>query len=220
MAIQQQGFGGVIAEVDGVTFRAQRITPRPIEYGAYGHYRFARTVPLLASQAANGTLFSFRWADTTRFAVISKIKLSVIQTAMATATIMPIFEVLVARAWSASDSGGTALVLTGNSFKKRTTMGTTLLTDARASSATTGLTVGTRTLDGDAILQLPTQQTITTPNAILYVAELDISAGDGNHPLVLAQNEGFIVRGPTVAFGVAGTANLMIETSWAEVAAY
>lgn len=46
-------------------------------------------------------------------------------------------------------------------------------------------------------------------------------ATDGNdHPLVLAQNEGFIVRGPSTIFGAAGTADLVVECAWAEVASY
>ena len=220
MSIQVQGNGGTVAEVDGTTFRAVRITPRPIDYGTLGHYRIAATVPLVVTQAANGSLLSFRWGDATRFAVISKIKLSCLQTAAATATIMPSFEVFIARGFSASDSAGTAITLTGNNMKKRTSMGTSLLTDLRVSAVAAGLTAGTRTLDANAVLQMPTQQTITTPNATLYAAELDIGAGDGNHPIVLAQNEGIIVRGPTVVFGAAGTANLVVELSWAEVTAY
>lgn len=210
----------MVAEVDGTTFRALRITPRPIEYGAFGHYRVAATVGLLATQAANGTLFSFRWGDATRLCVLGKVKLQCLQTVAATATIMPSFEVFIARSFSASDSVGTAITLTTNSMKKRTSMGTTLVTDMRFSAAAAGLTVGTRTLDANAVLQLPTQQTITTPNATLYAAELDIGSSDGNHPFVFAQNEGWIVRGPTVVFGAAGTANLVVEASWAEVSTY
>jgi hypothetical protein len=132
---------------------------------------------------------------------------------------MPSFEIIQARSWTVSDSVGTAVTLTGNSFKKRTSMGTTLVTDIRKSAVAAGLTAGTRTLDADAILQMPTQQTITTPNATLYSADLDFDSGVA-HPLVFAQNEGFIVRGPTVVFGAAGTANLVVDVAWAEVSAY
>jgi hypothetical protein len=197
-----------------------RITPRPLEYGAFGHYRLADTVALLVTQAANGTLFSWRWGDATRVAVLGKVKLSVMQTAAATATIMPSFEVFIARSFSVSDSVGTTLTLTGNSFKKRTSMGTTLVTDIRKAAVAAGLTAGTRTLDANPIMQLPTQQVITTPNTTLYAAELDIGSGDGNHPYVFATNEGWIVRGPTVVFGAAGTANLVVEASWAEASSY
>jgi hypothetical protein len=219
MAIQVQGNGGTVAEVDGTTYRALRVTQRPIDYGAFGHYRLSTTIALVVTQAANGTLFSFRWGDATRLCIPTYIRLQCLQTAAATATIMPSFEVLVARSFSASDSVGTAITLTGNSMKKRTSMGTTLVTDIRKSAVAAGLTVGTRTLDSDPILQLPTQQTITTPNASIYQAALDFTDGQ-DMPIVLAQNEGFIVRGPTVVFGAAGTANLVVDVSWAEVSTY
>jgi hypothetical protein len=220
MAIQIQGNGGTVAEVDGTTFRAQRVVPKPFEYGAFGHYRLATTVALVVSQAANGTLFSFRWGDATRLCVLQKLRLELLQTAAATATIMPSFQVFIARGFTASDSVGTAITLTGNNMKKRTNMGTTLVTDIRKAAVAAGLTAGTRTLDAEAIMEMPTNQTITTPNAFTYSKELDTGASDGNHPYVFAQNEGFIVRGPTIVFGVAGTANLTVDIAWAEVASF
>lgn len=220
MAIQIQGNGGVTAEVDGTTFRSIRTTGRPLEYGAFGHYRLSTTVALVVSQAANGTLFSFRWGDATRLCIPMYIRLECIQTAIATATIMPSFEVFVARGFTASDSVGTAITLTGNNMKKRTSgMGTTLVTDIRKAAVAAGLTVGTRTLDAEPIMQMTTQQTITTANQQAYSKELDFT-NQADHPLVFAQNEGFIVRGPTVVFGIAGTANLVVEVAWAEVSTY
>lgn len=219
MAIQIQGNGGVVAEVDGTTYRALRVTQRPLDAGAFGHYRLSTTVALVVSQAANGTLFSFRWGDASRVCVIQFIRLQCLQTAAATATIMPSFEVFAARSFTASDSAGTAITLTGNSMKKRTSMGTTLVTDIRKAAVAAGLTVGTRTLDADPILQMPTQQTITTPNATLYTSSIDFTDGS-DHPLVLQQNEGFIVRGPSVVFGAAGTANLVVDVGWTETTAF
>lgn len=218
MGIQIQGNGGVIAEVDGTTFRSIRVVNKPLDHGALGHYRLSTSIPLVVTQAANGTLFSFRWGDATRFCALQKIRLGVLQTAAATATIMPTFQAFIARGFTASDSAGTAITLTGNNMKKRTNMATTLVTDIRKSAVAAGLTVGTRTLDAEPILEMGTQQTITTPNAILYERELLIDPG--MHPHVLAQNEGFIVRGPTVVFGAAGTANLVIDVAWAEVTAF
>jgi hypothetical protein len=220
MAFQLQGNGGAVAEVDGTTFRAMRITSRPADHGALGHYRLATTVALVVTQAANGTLFSFRWGDATRFAVLQKLRLSLIQTAAATATIMPSYQVFIARSFSVSDSAGTAITLTGNSMKKRTNMGTTLITDIRKSAVAAGLTVGTRTLDADPVMEMGTNSTITTPNATLYEKELEMDMAHGIHPYVFAQNEGFIVRGPTVVFGAAGTANLFVDVSWAEMTAF
>jgi hypothetical protein len=141
------------------------------------------------------------------------------QTAVATATIAPVFEVFVARSFSASDSVGTALTLTGNSFKKRTSMGTTLVTDIRKSAVAAGLTAGTRTLDGDPLMQLGTIQTVTNVNTTTYSKTVDFTDGM-DHPLLLATNEGFIVRGPTIIFGAAGTANLLVEMQWVELTSY
>jgi hypothetical protein len=220
MGIQIIGNGGTVQEVDGTTFRAARTTPRPIDHGAFGHYRVAQTVALVVSQAAAGTLFSIRWGDATRFMVIYKFAMSCKQTAAATATIWPRFQLLIARSFTASDSAGTGLTISGNNMKKRTNMGSSLITDIRFATVAAGLTVGTRTLDSQPIMELSTEQTITTPNQQLFSRQMDTDAGDGGHPIVLAQNEGIIVRGPTTVFGVAGTADLMIDLAWAEVAAY
>jgi hypothetical protein len=219
MAIQLQGNGGTTAEVDGTTFRALRSVQKPLDYGAFGSYRLSTTIALVVTQAANGTLFAFRWGDATRLCVIQDIRLQFMQTAAATATIMPVFSVFQARSWSVSDSAGTALTLTTNSFKKRTSMGTTLVTDIRKSALAAGLTAGTRTLDADPIIQLPVQSTITTPNASLYTVDLDLDSGTA-HPLIFAQNEGFIVQGPSVVFGAAGTANLAVDVAWTEIASF
>jgi len=219
MAIQIQGNGGVVAEVDGTTFRAIKTSPRPIDYGAFGMYRVSTTVALVVTQAANGTLFSFRWGDATRLCVPLFIRLECMQTAAATATIMPSFQIFLARTFTASDTGGTAITITGNSMKKRTSMATTLITDIRKSTLAAGLTAGTRTLDADPVLEMPTQQLITTPNTTTYTKTLDFT-NSGDMPFVFAQNEGFIVRGPTVVFGAAGTANLVVDVAWAEVASY
>jgi hypothetical protein len=220
MAIQIQGNGGTVAEVDGSTFRSIRTRSVPIDQGALGHYRLSTIIPLVVTQAANGTLFGWRWGDATRFAAITKLRLSALQTAAATATIFPSFQAFIARAYTASETGGTAITLTTNSMKKRTNMGTTLVTDIRKSSIAAGLTVGTRTLDADPFMELPTQQTITTPNNVMYEKELEIDMGHGNHPYVFAQNEGFIIRGPTTVFGAAGTMNLIVDVSWAEVTSF
>lgn len=196
-----------------------RVTLRPVDYGTLGHYQLATTISLVVTQAANGTLFSWRWGDATRLSVLLFARLQCLQTAAATATIMPSFQIFIARSFSASDSVGTAITLTGNNMKKRTSMGTTLLTDARQSAVAAGLTVGTRTLDANPLIEVLTQQTITTPNTALFTNSFD-ATNTGNMPEVFAQNEGWIVRGPTVVFGAAGTANLAIDCAWAEVSSY
>jgi hypothetical protein len=220
MAIQVQGNGGTTAEVDGTAFRALRVVPKPLDHGAFGHFRLATTVPLVVTQAANGTLFSFRWGDATRLCVIQKLRLAVLQTAAQTATQGLRYQAFFARSFTASDSVGTAITLTGNSMKKRTSHATSLVTDIRKSAVAAGLTAGTRTLDAEPFLEIGHVHTITNVNPAVSEKQLDTDAGDGVHPFVLAQNEGVIIRGPTTVFGAAGTADLLVEMAWAEVTAY
>lgn len=216
--VKVAGNGGTIAEVDGTTFRAQRVVVKPLDQGALGQYRLSATVPLVVTQAANGTLFSFRWGNASNLCVILFLRLSCKQTAAATATIHPRYQVFIARGFTASDTVGTAITITGNAMKNRTSFGTTLVTDIRQSAVAAGLTVGTRTLDPSPILDMGTQQTITTPNFERY--EREMTMYPGVHPIVFAQNEGFIVRGPTTVFGAAGTADLTVDLAWAEVGAF
>lgn len=221
MAFQIQGNGGVVADVDGTAFRALKTTVRPTDHGALGQYRFSTQISLVALQASSGNLLSFRWTDATRFCVINFIRLECLQTAAATATIWPSYRVLVTRTYTTADTTNTAAVtLTGNNMKKRTSMGTTLVSSILKSNANSaGMTGATRTNDTDAVMELMTQQTITTTNQISYTKALDFTTG-GEHPIVLAQNEGIVVVGPTTVFGAAGTATLIVDMAWAEVTAY
>ena len=193
--------------------KAQRVVIKPSEFGEANSFQLSATVALAVTQANDGTLFSFRWGSTSRTALIQSIKLAHIQTAAATATIMPSFEVFVARSFSVADSIGSALTLTTNSFKKKKTQPLTRLTDARKSTIAAGLTAGTRTLDASPILQMPVNMTITTPNSTLYKAEKIYDAS----PLILGVDEGIIVRGPSIIYGAADTSNLVVEIEWTEV---
>src|SRR4051812_32435577 len=75
MAIQVQGNGGTILEVDGATFRAARVTGRPLEYTTGGHYRFSGvTGTIAAALAANAQVFQFKWTSATLLAVIQMVR--------------------------------------------------------------------------------------------------------------------------------------------------
>jgi len=216
-----------VAQIDGTQWGALRTSARPLEYGLLGHYTITTSIQLVVTQAANGTLFSFRWnppaANLGALCVITGISLDAHQTASATATIYPNYQVFIARSFTASDSAGTAITLGGNQFKRRTSMGSSLVADMRKSAVAAGLTVGTRTLDLQPILELDTAQIITVgsatvaPGQILYLENLLTRMDAGEHPHVLAANEGLIVRGPTIVFGAAGTAEVTVRLAWAEL---
>jgi hypothetical protein len=234
MGIQIQGNAGTIAEVDGTAFRAIRTVNRPIDHGTLGHYRIHVQSGILPAALAAGTgtaghVFAFRWGDATRLAVITKLKtrfLPLTPFTAATLTDHTSFDAFVVRSYSASHTGGTDVTPTGNNAKARTSMGTSLVTNVRIST-TAALTAGTHTFDAFPFAQsirkgnrvnpaAATEETIM-PNA--DGMEMDFDMGGGDHPLVFAQNEGFVIRNRTV-WPAAGTGIISVLVAWAEVTAF
>lgn len=216
MAIQIQGNGGTIAEVDGTGFRAQRVTPRPIDPGALGAYRIGMvTGTMAAGLAANSEIFQFRWTDATRLCVVTKIQFDGMGSIVAFAAGVASFRCLASRSFTASGTGGTAATLTGNNLKQRTSMGTSLVGDIRIAS-TAALGAGTKTNDTQALGQVVFGLPATAGAGVAEGVLFDANAG-GGHPLVLAQNEGFVVQATVPATGT-WTGGITVE--WTEVTAY
>ena len=224
MAIQIQGNSGVVGEVDGTTFRALRVTGRPIDYGALGFYRLSMASGTMAAAlAANAEIFQFRWPDATRLAMVTRIAISAGANVAATAAALLSFRVTAARSWTAAGSGGTRANLTGNNAKLRTSMGTSLVNDAGIAT-TAGLTAGTKTLDtqdlGGVEFGIGTGAiTVALPLTFLPLTELLNIDASNDHPLILAQNEGFVIRSGII-FPAAMTWAFTVNVSWAEIAAF
>ena len=224
MAIQLQGNAGTVAEVDGTTFRAVRVTGRPLDYGALGFYRVsAVSGTMAAALAANAEIFQFRWPDATRLAVVTRVAISAGANVAATAAAILSVRVTAARSWTVAGSGGTRLNLTGNNQKLRTSMGTSLVSDIGIST-TAGLTAGTKTLDtqdlGGLSYGVGTGAITTALNLNLFpLTELLNIDASTDHPLVLAQNEGFVIRSGIIN-PAAMTWAFTVNVSWAEVATY
>lgn len=218
MAIQVQGFDGTIASVDGTNYRAMRTTLRPIDHGSLGSYRLSMlSGTMAAGLAANSEIFQFRWSDATRLCVVTSIIWDGLSgTATAFAAGVGKVDVLVARSWTADGSGGTPATITGNNQKMRTGMGATLLGAARISS-TTNLTVGTKTLDAQAIAQYSASFGTTASTQWIPMIDLFHADPGSESPLILAQNEGFVIR---AAVPATGTWQFGVTVTWTELTAY
>ena len=224
MAIQIQGNGGTLAEVDGTAFRALRTTPRPFDHGALGHYGYGGFTGILpAALAANSEIFQFRWTDATRLCIINEVKIAAaVSTTMFAAGVPVQIDMVKSSAWSAAGTGGTAPAPAAL-LKRRTAMASSLVASGDIRIATTAaLGAGTKTLETVAMAALVGAGPITAslngaifaPGTILFRGE----SGHGQHPLVLAQNEGFSVR--SVAVPATGTWTAAIQIDWTEVAAF
>lgn len=224
MAIQLQGNGGTIAEVDGTTFRSQRVTMRPMDHGSLGAYSYGGFTGILpAALAANSEIFQFRWTDATRICVINGVKISAAVSTTFFAAGVPVqIDLIKSTGWSAAGTGGTA-ISPAALLKKRTNMGSSLVASGDIRIATTAaLGAGTKTLETYAQASIAAAGPITAslngqiipPGTLLYEADVE----HGEHPLTLVQNEGFSIR--SVAVPATGTWTAAITVDWTEVSAY
>lgn len=190
----------------------------PYTGGLTGSYTMTGvTGTMAAGLAANSPIWAFRYTGT-GVAVVKSIRFSAADTATAFAAGLAQFNFFVARAFTASDTGGTAATLTGNNGKLRTSFATTGV--GQFMTATTGtMTAGTRTLDAQPIAAISlgvqaaagVQLSDGSPSLIVFPQ----NAGD--YPLVLAANEGIELQATVPA---TGTWSGSITIVWDEYASY
>lgn len=190
--------------------------------GSLGMYALgALTGVLPAALGANSEIFQFRWTDATRFAAINRIQIAAAVSTTFFAAGVPVqVDLVKATAWSAPGTGGTAITA-NSSTKARTSMGSSLVAAGDIRVATTAaLGAGTKSLGtnqlGAILAAGPTAGpgNIFAPGTLLW----DVQIADGEHPLVLAQNEGFVIR--SVAVPITGTWQAAITVNWSEISAY
>jgi len=219
VGIQVIGPGGSVAEVNSA-YKTLRTALYPAN--GLGYYRLSAISGLIttvaAATATAGHLFAFRNTSAT---LIIPTFLSVKWRTITgfTAAQEVGFDVVIARGYTASHTGGTAISTASNGLKKRTNDPTSVLGDARI--ATTGaLTAGTHTLDAQPMLQeafADLAAAATVPKARAD-SVWDMTNGQDSL-LVLAQNEGLVIRN-SILMGTAGTARLIVDMSWIEATAY
>jgi len=217
MAVQLQGNSGVTAEVEANT-RAMRVVIRPADVGALGSYEISETSGTMAAGlAASSPIYSFRWGSASGLAVIRSIYMSAGNAGTAFAAGIGTFKLIAARSFTVADTGGTAIAVTGNNAKMRTSHGTSLLSDARIASTAT-LTAGTRTLDATAIGCITIPVSTAASTSLLSPGTKIFDAGSSQeYPLILAQNEGFVI---TATVPATGTWAFAVNVEWDEVVSF
>lgn len=225
MAVIEGGVSGALAGVGLETESGQHVTAKPTPWGALGHYRLAATSGTIAAAlAASGQLFTWRWTDATRLCVIQRVKLSFQPLTLFTAATLTDFGFGMFKVTAVSaGAGGTAIT----AFPKmRTSMATSLLGATDVRIATTAALTSLTTVDATPLAQSlgdsqrvnplggTEEQRVNDPTLLF-----EPNVGSGHYPLVLGQNEGFIIQNRTV-WPAAGTGIVQVEVSWAEVTAY
>ncbi len=219
MAFQILGADGVTVIAGDAASKALRITPRPIDVGTLGSYSIGLATGVMAAAlAANSEIVQFRWADATRLCLVRVVTISAAVNTTAFTAAVGRFEMRAARAWSAAGSGGTRTTFGTNDSKRKTGFGQSIITASDVGISTTAaLTAGTKTLDGTSLNDV-TFPCTTAGSLMLAPYPLWSPNFSGEWPLVLGQNEGFVIRVPLIAATGTWTASVAIE--WTELASF
>lgn len=224
MAVIEGGTSAALAEVGAAAAVPMHVSSKPIPYGSLGQYRWGGFTGILpAALGANSEIFQFRWTDATRLALILKVRISASVTTTFFAAGVPVqLSLTKATAWTVAGTLGTGITPAAN-LKTRTSMGSTLLAagDMRIST-TAALGAGTKTLEGDAMSTILAGGPITASlNGTIFppgTTMWEPDQGDGEHPLTLVQNEGFVIR--SVAVPATGTWQVAVTLQWAEATVF
>jgi hypothetical protein len=203
MGVKLAGRVGFIVDGDA-PFKSIRVSPMPTS--PFGGWRLGlRTGVLPFALAAGAEVFQLRNTASTPI-VIRRLGVGFVTTTAFSAAGEISFGATIARSWSAAGTGGTAVSLASNNAKKRTTFNSPSGMEIRYAT-TAALGAGTKTLDTDDVSVVAGWsggQGTTLPAAIDNL--WDTTSED--YPIVLAQNEGIVVRNkvlfpPTSGGGVA-----------------
>lgn len=167
---------------------------------------------IAANIGSNQPVLSFRWSSSTETAVIHHLEISLNTVAAMSAAYNQLTKLYIARSFSASDSGGTAVTPAAGKQMLSVDYGNSAAGDVRHSS-TGALTAGTRTLDTQPMWQryfpMPaTAAALVESNVAIYNWRED---GHGIH---LSQNEGIVLV--TSNADASGTWQLQGSIVWSE----
>ena len=205
--------GSLLALGANTAANSAPVTIGPALLGSY--CMAASSGTMAAGLSAGSPVFSYRYGGA-NLAIIRKVELTAGDTSTAFAAGVFTFNMFAARAFTASDTGGTASTLTGNNGKLRTSFATTAISDFRISSTAT-LTAGTRTLDATQMSSITTSDQATAGNPIFNPGTYLLRQQVGESPMIIATNEGFVIQGSVPA---TGTWTFSVNVCWDEVAAY
>jgi hypothetical protein len=224
MAMIQSGVTSDLLTVEP-TFKAARTTIRPSE--GVGFYQLGTSTGNLTNTTVLGTnapLFSMRWAPANgKLAVIRRVTAGFVQTVGWTTGAAQQFNLFVARGWTVSDSGGTAITIAANTNKMRTTNDPSLFatpSDVRVATTAT-FTAGTRTLDTNPIATTVFAASQVAASSAVYPQQYNIihDVNSGDHPIVLDNNEGIVFTNVTT-WPAAANAQMFFNVEWYETTAY
>lgn len=213
MATLQNPALTVAMEVDP-TMKAGRMSIRPVE--SLSWVSVGERSGALTNVAALGAVFSFRNLGVNPI-MVRRVGCGFITTTAFTAAQEVAFGLRVARAFTASDTSGTAIGITGSNGKHRSNLGILSSVDCRIAAAA-ALAAGTKTLDANSLAVIGGYSG-AVGQGITPLANNLFNHDPEDYPLILAQNEGFNILN-LVAMGSTGVGTFYANMEVAEVTSF
>ena len=208
------------------SYQALRTSQRPLEFtdssgNPGGHYYLtAISGTIAASLGANSVLFSIRWTDAAKRFILLGLRAGLgVYTAGQTVANPLELEAVIARGFTVDFTTNATTITPANGTQRARgdMMSNSFLSTNSGVKicTTTGMTGMTYTLDtaGFGFCTYPGNALGVADTKDLYIID------PLRHPIVLAQNEGIIIRN-SGAFGAAATFKLGVTVIWAEAPQY
>jgi hypothetical protein len=216
--VMQVGMGA------GTVWMPSHVSSGPLPVGTGGAFRLSMQSGTMAvSLGANSEIFQFRFVTAaSRVCLVHGVAISAGPNVAASAAILAAVRMTLARAWTAAGSGGTRATLTTNNQKLRTIHATSEVNDIGIST-TGALTAGTKTLDSQDVGSIAFgigTGAITTQVGLQWIPKTNLFGeflGGLSFPLVLANQEGFVIRTGANAFPAGATWTFGVDVAWSEV---
>lgn len=188
-----------------------------------GHYRTSIQLTMATSQAANSNLFEVRNTGA-NLLVLTRCRIGVYATGTVTTPYLGKWSLMRTTSFTVTDTTNT---VTPTGSTKRTSFsaypGNAHVRYVTVAGAAAGMTGGTLTKDANAMAQFIATMTTgpnTTAGGFVMPSADMVDDVNGTHPLVCAQNEGWIIENTVVGSATANVIQVLIDISWAEVVAY
>ena len=217
MAIQVQLGNGSVVGGGGAAFLGANVQCKPIDHGTLGHYFLSLFVPIAVSQAVNSRLLELRNAGG-NWIIPTRVIIEVMPSGAVAVPYLGIVQMRRCTNFTALDAANAATPTAG---VVKTVMpgapGGAQLAVVNAPGASAGMTGGTMTLQassvGSVMAWIASVSSTTRPVRKNLVGDIV----DGVHPIVLTNNEGFVIENAALGSPTSNQVAVLIELAWAEV---
>ena len=169
-----------------------------------------------AGVGANSEIFQFRWTSTSTLCIVKKVLVSAGNVATAFTAGLTKMDLMFARAWTAAGTGGGTATITTNNAKLKTSFATTGVGEIRVAT-TAALGAGTKTLDAQALDAICHSVAAVEGTPVIPRTTLWDASKEDEYPLILAAEEGLVVRATVPA---TGTWTGAVAIRWLEIKPY